>query len=166
MKWTYTDSTKRNLNHPSLWKTSDNCAAWLILDVFLVDSRIFIFSNLVKVLFWIVYYWLIFYCAGSLLLPRLFSSCSEQGLLPTCGARASHWGGFSCCRAQTLEQRGFRIVTLALEHRLSGVVHGLSCPVACGVFLDQGLNLCLLLWQADSWLLSYQGSPGFVLNMH
>ena len=23
------------------------------------------------------------------------------------------------------------------------VVHGLSCPVACEIFLDQGLNLCL-----------------------
>ena len=24
------------------------------------------------------------------------------------------------------------------------VVHGLSCSAACGIFLDQGLNLCLL----------------------
>ena len=30
------------------------------------------------------------------------------------------------------------------------VVHGLSCPVACGIFLDQGLNLWPLHWQADS----------------
>ena len=28
-----------------------------------------------------------------------FSSCSEQGLLSSCGARASHCGGFSCCGA-------------------------------------------------------------------
>ena len=27
---------------------------------------------------------------------------------------------------------------------------GLSCPVTCGIFPDQGLNLCPLHWQADS----------------
>ena len=31
-----------------------------------------------------------------------FSSCSEQGLLSSCGAQASHCGGFSSCRAQAL----------------------------------------------------------------
>ena len=30
------------------------------------------------------------------------------------------------------------------------VVHRLSCPVARGVFLEQGLNLCPLHWQVDS----------------
>ena len=30
------------------------------------------------------------------------------------------------------------------------VVHGLSCPTACGVFLDQGSNPCPLHWQMDS----------------
>ena len=30
------------------------------------------------------------------------------------------------------------------------VVHGLSCPAACGIFPDQGLNPCTLHWQADS----------------
>ena len=30
------------------------------------------------------------------------------------------------------------------------VVHGLSCPVACGIFLAQGLNPRPLSWQADS----------------
>ena len=30
------------------------------------------------------------------------------------------------------------------------VVHGLSCPAACGIFPDQGLNQCPLHWQADS----------------
>ena len=27
------------------------------------------------------------------------------------------------------------------------VVHGLSCSTACGIFVDQGLNLCPLHWQ-------------------
>ena len=39
------------------------------------------------------------------------------------------------------------------------VVEGLSCITACEIFLDQGLNLCLLHWQVDSLPLSHQGSP-------
>ena len=37
--------------------------------------------------------------------------------------------------------------------------HRLSCPVACGIFLDQGLNPCPLNWQADFLPLDHQGSP-------
>ena len=33
-----------------------------------------------------------------------------------------------------------------------------SCPTAPGIFPDQGQNLCLLHWQADSLPLSHQGS--------
>ena len=32
------------------------------------------------------------------------------------------------------------------------------CSEACGIFLDQGSNLCLLPWQADSLPLSHQGT--------
>ena len=39
------------------------------------------------------------------------------------------------------------------------MVHGLSCSTACRIFLDQGLNLCLLHWQGGSLPLSHQGSP-------
>ena len=39
------------------------------------------------------------------------------------------------------------------------VAHGLNCSSVCGTFPDQGLNLCLLLWQADSLPLSHHGSP-------
>ena len=38
------------------------------------------------------------------------------------------------------------------------VVHGLSCPLACGIFPDQGANPCALRWQADYFSLSYKGS--------
>ena len=34
---------------------------------------------------------------------RAFSSCRERGLLSSCGARASHCSGFSCCRTWALE---------------------------------------------------------------
>ena len=43
----------------------------------------------------------------------------------------------------------------ALENRLNSGAHKLSCSVACGIFPDQGLNLCLLNWQADSLPLSH-----------
>ena len=33
---------------------------------------------------------------------QAFSSCSEQGLLCSCSAWASHCGGFCCCRAEAL----------------------------------------------------------------
>ena len=39
------------------------------------------------------------------------------------------------------------------------VAHGLSCYKACGIFPDQGLNLCLLHWQVASHPLYHQGSP-------
>ena len=31
------------------------------------------------------------------------------------------------------------------------MAHRLSCSTACGIFLDQGSNLCPLHWQADSF---------------
>ena len=34
-----------------------------------------------------------------------------------------------------------------------------NCSEACRIFPDQGLNLCLLHWQADSYPLYHQGSP-------
>ena len=36
---------------------------------------------------------------------------------------------------------------------------GRSCSIACGIFPDQGLNLCLPLWQADTLSLSHPGKP-------
>ena len=42
------------------------------------------------------------------------------------------------------------------------MAHGLSCSTACGIFLDQGLNLCLLHWQADSLPLRHQRSPDYL----
>ena len=89
--------------------------------------------------------------AGFLLLCRLFSSCRDQGPL-SCGAWASHCGGFSRCRAWALG--GWISVAVAhglgscdswaLEHRLSG------CDAQAWL-------------QADSLPLSHQGSPSEAL---
>ena len=113
----------------------------------------------------------IFGSAGSLMLCGLFCSCSEQGLLSSWGARASHCGGFSCCGAQALGPAGLsswrHVSSVVEEHGLKStgsvvVVHRLSCPTACGIFLDQGSNPCLLCWQVDSFPLSRLGSPASV----
>ena len=56
-----------------------------------------------------------FSCAGSWL---------QGGLVSRCGAQASPGSGLSCCGARP---------------RLLRCVCGLSCSVACGIFLDLGL---------------------------
>ena len=77
-----------------------------------------------------------------------FSTYTERGILSSCDAPASHlqwllllWSG------------GSRVV----------VVKGLGCSTACGIFLDQGSNLCLLHWQENSLPRSHQGSPQLIL---
>ena len=78
---------------------------------------------------------------------QYFSSCSEW---------ASHCGGFSCCSVVALGHMGTLQRVLLLQrcgsraHGLSSLMHGLRDPTACGIVPDQGLNLCLLPWQADS----------------
>ena len=59
----------------------------------------YVFKKTFKILF---IYLFIFGYSGSLLLPELYSSCGEQGLLSSCGVRASHCSGFSRCGAQAL----------------------------------------------------------------
>ena len=88
-------------------------------------------------------------------------------LLSSCGTWPSHCSGFSCCWAQALGQVGFsscdiwvQVVALPrLESTgSSAVALRLSWPAACGIFLDQELNLCLLHQQADSLPLGSLGS--------
>ena len=61
---------------------------------------------------------------------QAFSSCSKQAALSSYNAQASHFVGFSCCRAQALGAQALVVV-----------VHGLGCSEACGILPDQGLNL-------------------------
>ena len=90
-----------------------------------------------------------------------FSSCGSQGLLPSsdrgplpsCRVPASLCHGLSCCGAQALGGRASVVV-----------VPGLSCPVAHGIFLDQGWNWCPLHCKVDSYSLDHQGSPGQGFN--
>ena len=46
------------------------------------------------------------------------------------------------------------------------MAHGLGYPMACGIFPDQGSNLCFLHWQVDSLPPRHQGRPLVYLNSH
>ena len=76
-----------------------------------------------------------------------FSLAAVSRVTLHCGTWASHCGGFSYCRALALGCVGFSSCSSwGLERRLSSCGHGLGCPKACGLFLDQGLDPCLLHW--------------------
>ena len=83
------------------------------------------------------------FCAGSSLLWGLFSSCSGQ---------ASHCGSFPCWG------------TWALELGLSSCGAQACCSVACGIFLDQGLNLSLLHLPGRCFTTEPPGKPFTFLN--
>ena len=73
---------------------------------------------------------------------RAFSSCGKRGPL------------FIMMRGPLLlRSTGSRHAGLVV------VVHGLRCSAVCGIYPDQGSNLCPLHWQADSQPLHHQGSP-------
>ena len=87
--------------------------------------------------------------AGSSLLLGLFSTCSE-------------WG-YSLVAVHGLL---IALTSFFEEHRLQStgsidVVERLSCSKACGIFLDEGWNPCLLHWQADTLPLSHQENSQF-----
>ena len=97
---------------------------------------------------------------------RSLPLAAESRDRPSCGLRASLCGG-PRGRAQTLGRTGFSSCgagawKLWFPSSSTGsivVAHNLSCSAACGIFLDQGLHLCLQHWQMDSLPLSYQGRP-------
>ena len=94
-----------------------------------------------------------------------FSLVAASGGHSRCGLRVSHCGGFSCCRARALACMGSVVAAPQLQSTVSVVMaQGLSCSGACEIFPTQGLNPCLLHWQADSLPLRHQVSPGGVLQ--
>ena len=99
--------------------------SWLIISHPPTTFIFFFFFKWAMLLF-------IFGCAGSSLPHKLFSSCSAWGLLSSCSAC------FSLQWLLLLQSTGSRATGSVL------VGLRLSCFEACGIFLDQGLNLCLL----------------------
>ena len=88
----------------------------------------------------------IFGCAGSSLLHELFSSCSKCRLL-----FIAVLGHLIAVASLVVERKLYSTSSVAVVHRL-------ICSEAYGIFLNQGLNLWLLHWQADSLPLSHQGN--------
>ena len=100
----------------------------------------------------------IFGCVGSSLLHAGFPQLRREGLLFVAVHRllievaslvAEH--GFQARGLQQLWHVGSVVVACGLQSAGSVVVaHGPSCSTACGIFPDQGLNLCPLNCQEDS----------------
>ena len=117
--------------------------------------------------FWNFIYSFIFVCTGSLVLCKLLSNCSDWGcslvvvlgtLLVMASLVAEH--GLQAAWASVGVVCGIMSFgSWALEHRLNSCGATIGCSEACGIFPDQGLDLCLLHWQADSLPLDHQGSP-------
>ena len=85
--------------------------------------------------------------------PSLSPGCGECGLLSSCGVRAS-----LCCPPPVVQHGLWSAGSVAVEREL-------KYSAACGIFLDQEGNLCLLHWQAGSLPLSLQGSPEHLFSI-
>ena len=97
-----------------------------------------------------------------------FPSCGEQGLLSSCDAGVSHWGGFSRCRARALGARASVAAACgsgvagpgALEHRLSSCGNtGLVAPWQVGSSRPRDPTRVSNPGRPDSLPLSQEGSP-------
>ena len=103
------------------------------------------------------------------MLCGLFSSCGERSPLSvsTCGLLTVVASLIAEHRPRThrLQCCGMRhvgsvvVVPGFYSTGATVVVHGFSCSVACEIFLDEGLNLCVLQWQVDSLPLTHLESP-------
>ena len=106
-----------------------------------------------------IYFWLHWVFIAAHGLPLVVES---RGLLSCCTVWASHWGGFSCCRAQGLQQlwcMGSVVTAPRLQSAGSVVVTWAQWLYGMWDLLEQGSNPCPLHWQADSQPLDHQGSP-------
>jgi len=93
----------------------------------------------------------------------VFASCGRQELLfivlyglLIAVASLLAVGTSSVVAAPRLSSCGSR--ALELGPSLVVVTQRFSCSTVCGIFLDQGSNLCPLHWLADSHPLCHQGS--------
>ena len=107
-------------------------------------------SHLFNILFFFFKFYLFIY----LWLCWVFVSVRGLSLVAASGGHSSsRCAGPSLSRPLLLRSTGSRRAGSVV------VAHGLSCSAACGIFPDQGSNLCPLHWQADSQPLRHQGSP-------
>ena len=114
------------------------------------DIGLFFFFKLWSIDFFLIFIYLFIY----LWLCWVFVSVRGLSLVAASGGHSSlRCAGLSLSRPLLLQSTGSRRAGSVV------VVHGPSCSAACGIFPDQGSNLCPLHWQADSQALRHQGSP-------
>ena len=112
-------------------------------------------SRLFSYFDWLVEFWSHWFIIAALGLFLVVVSGSHSPSLST---------GFSLQRLLS----SWRVNCSCADFRSCGtgsvvVAHRLSCSKACGIFPGQGLNLCPLHWQADSYPLYHQESPVWLI---
>ena len=113
----------------------------------------FIVNSLAKDFFFLKKF-TFFYLFIYLWLCWVFVSVRGLSLVAASGDHSSSWcADLSPSRPLLLRSTGSRRAGSVV------VAHGPNCSAACGIFPDQGSNLCPLHWQADSQPLRHQGSP-------
>ena len=106
--------------------------------------------------FTFIYFWLSWVFVAALAFLYLWGA----GITLCCSAQASHCDGFYCCLAEVLGHKGFSNCGLqGLEHRLSSCGPWASLPCGMWDLFEPGINLCLLLWQANSNLWTTKDVP-------
>ena len=113
------------------------------LSTFMVNGEFF-FNSFKFIYLLFIYFWLCW----------VFVSVRGLCLVAASGGHSSsRCAGLSLSWPLLLRSTGSRCAGSVV------VAHGPRCSAACGIFPDQGSNLCLLHWQADSQPLRHQGSP-------
>ena len=101
-----------------------------------------------------VFFFFFFFFFIYLWLCWVFISVRGLSLVVASGGHSSsRCAGLSLPRPLLLQSTGSRRAGSVI------VAHRPSCSTACGIFPDQGSNLCPLHWQADSQQLHHQVSP-------
>ena len=148
------------VRHSCLFQYEEDIILYYLVDRSLIVFTIYTWlqSSYSYFFFLIIYsFWLgwVFMAARG---PSLV--VESRGVTLRFHVEASHWGDFSYCRTQALDMPASAVVECRLQSMDSVVlIHGLSCLMACGIFLDQWLNRYPLHWQADSYPLHHQESP-------
>ena len=128
--------------HRWLWGKLWVCRKWPLLCWDMFPLYQFFFFNFWVYLF--IYLWLCW----------VFVSVRGLSLAAASGGHSSSW-----CTVLSLLRA---LLLRSTDSRCAGsviVAHGPSRSTACGIFPDQGSNLCPLHWQADCQPLRHQGSP-------
>ena len=151
------ETKQRKLSPLRLSVSNNQVLNFIILGL----TGLFFFFNILVMYF-------IFACTESLLISAGFLHNLQLwgvGAILHCGAWASPCSGFSFCGALVLDKQAQQLWPGGSRAQTAGVVvPGVSRSTACGVFPDQGSNLCPLHWQAVCYLLYHQGSPLLTLD--